>query len=498
MAGLLGETNSHGILQSSLEENFAEIRRLNKVVVQLQALLIERDGRAAGALFVGHDNDTTTTTAAAAIASGSRTLPLPQLPPSVVTPPTPPGLDYLPVALGTSGLSASSRAIQTPATVNPRAYDTTSGSGDAFGPPPMLRTQSDYAFGMGMMPPAPPMMSRTRSDYGYRFPSPTSHQGAAATDYAHSLSAQSRYTLPPMYQQQQQHHHAHVQQSEDSQEVLAISPSQLSSSPVMPPSPNRTRSTTWPSLSSLVAADHATASTSTSDENPFALPLPFSSDPSQNQSQRYQSTTNQSISIPRHHQHHPPPPTNNCDLASSSPHSLKLDAAVTLAKGLAAAKQRSFAMALDDDEDDDEDGLSQRHRYPVAAMDRLEVEEEDLHVREEDGQDDDDLYALPIPPPGCGPATAAAGPTTELAQLATTAVSRQGSVDCDGHTSGNQSLFATAPEKKGGPGMLDSQQSSSAAGTGYSFTSASAPPIVTDADGTTAEDPTWLFKLPQY
>ena len=490
MAGLLGETNSHGILQSSLEENFAEIRRLNKVVVQLQALLIERDGRGASALLVGHDNDTTTTTAAAAIASGSRTLP----PPSVVTPPTPPGLDYLPVALHPPNSPANR-------TLNPRVYDTTStttassSSGMMMpAPPPMLRTQSDYAFGMGMMPPAPPMMSRTRSDFGYRFPSPTSHHAGAAADYAHSLSAQPRYTLPPMYQQ---HHHAHVQQSEDSQEVLAISPSQLSSSPVMPPSPNRTRSTTWPALSSLVAADHATASTSTSDENPFALPLPFSSDPSQNQRQRFQSTTNHSISIPRHHHHHPPPPTNYCDLASSSPHSLKLDAAVTLAKGLAAAKQRSFAMALDDDEDD-EDGLPQRHRYPVAAMDRLEVEEEeDHHVREEDGQDDDDLYALPIPPPGCGPATAAAGSTTELAQLATMAVSRQGSVDCDGRTGGNQSLFATAPVEKGGPGMLDSQQSSSAAGTGYSFTSASAPPIVTDADGT-AEDPTWLFKLPQY
>jgi hypothetical protein len=29
--------------------------------------------------------------------------------------------------------------------------------------PPMLRTQSDYAFGMGMMPPAPPTMLRTQS-----------------------------------------------------------------------------------------------------------------------------------------------------------------------------------------------------------------------------------------------------------------------------------------------------------------------------------------------
>ncbi|GAA5864917.1 hypothetical protein JCM3774_004271 [Rhodotorula dairenensis] len=449
---------AHGILQSSLEENFAEIRRLNKVVRQLQALLIERDHARVTATSIPHQHYQRHPQQVLGATS------------AVVTPPTPPGMDYLPSGLGLHAhplvgrslshfeLSSSSNGgggISPIHAAGPRVY----------GAPTLTRAEALMASG--------PPMQRSQSDYGYRFPAAPSPDGSTpplwvydaaltTTDYASfsSLNAPARYAPPFDYrQQQQQQQHVHQRGGRDSgEELLSISPAQLAS-PELPPSQHRNRSTTCPSSllaapPDLSAAARAPANAHAQAEDPFPLPLPLAfSDPDptaaatvitgkgggeflHHSTRTYDSHSAAAAAAA------PPPPLT----LSASPHSLKFDAAVTLAKGLAANRAFGFDADGNRSERGEEDG--DHHMHPAEQGE------------DHGGGGDDDLYALPIPPhssdrtgPSVNAALSAGAPTpVDLTRLATMALSRRASAEPA--DVGSYPVFSipveTQPEEGGG------------------------------------------------
>ncbi|BGP56953.1 hypothetical protein JCM8202_000906 [Rhodotorula sphaerocarpa] len=253
---------THGIIQTSLDENLSEIVRLNKVVRQLQALLTERDGRASQ-------------------------------PPStfsVITPPTPPGFDYLPDPHVHFG-GACDPSPTRPAL--PRTYSTPATSApDHFADPipvpapPMMRTQSEYGYTFGSAPAEMPLMG--------------SFAGGDAAEYP---AVGSAYAVAPMIDYQYQQLGVG-----GSDEAVPLSTA-----------PGRARATTWPTLTVLDRTGPA--------EHPHQPP-----------STGVDTSLSTSFSLREEAAVSP---------SSSSPISLGFDAAVTLASGLVAPFDPTEAPAHD-------------------------------------------------------------------------------------------------------------------------------------------------------
>lgn len=524
-------TQSHGILQSSLEENFAEIRRLNKVVRQLQALLIERD----------HARVTT-----AAISP-----PPPPHPhqhhlaviPAVVTPPTPPGMDYLPTALHAPTMAGRSRShfeLFSTTGMPPLTNATTGTTARVYGPLGM-------GTGSAMLP-----MLRSQSDYGYRFPvcsdaSMPPLYGFSSTpttaEFVHSLNYQARYAPPFNYHQQQQEHQADSDvdaMQEGGPGVLSISPAQLS--PGVPPLSShrgQDHSMTWSTSSLLAPRDYSGAAACTEVEagttTPFSLPLPLGfADPIPASAAAAAASGGGLASLQRSAPTCEPPRASASAVltssasCSTSPHSLKFDAAVTLAKGLAA--NRAFAF-------DSDNGLHGMGRGEEGPGHRQEVDGNNTNKNYVEDEDDEDLYAFPIPPLSsdcAAPTSFAATQQTpvDLAQLATMALSGRASVepvpDADRDLA-CQSVFSVPPTQrheslvsppppsaKGGEGggyrVFASTHASSVATavtpTGHDLPSPPHPVSVVEGSSDEcsaspvqrdSEDPeSWLFRLPQH
>ncbi|GAA5977822.1 hypothetical protein JCM10908_005109 [Rhodotorula pacifica] len=396
---------AHGVLQSSLEENIAEIRRLNKVVKQLQGLLIERDlrtgggGGGNGTIYPGYMMSPTSATTPAA---------------GVVTPPTPPGMDYLPAAVLPPPPPPMQRQQSMPqySDLSTHGYGPTSfataGEASALRAPPMLRSQSEYGY---TFPPPPPSASASSSSSAF---AGGPHYHHHQHEYHASLSAQPRYAPPSMYDHQQQG-------VGPQEEVLSISPSELSPVHALP---NRARATTWPSsmltpqsANPFPPASASSSATLPNPPSPFHPPIP---------------STARSFQSEQYSPHHPavdysappthaPPSAATAMMLSSSPHSLKFDAAVTLAKGLAATANSSLDDLDEGRIDEEGEGAADEAQHPTDVG--------------HGDDDDDDLYALPDPrrhqqqqrSPRTSAGITSSAPM-DLAQLATVALSRRGSM----------------------------------------------------------------------